>query len=107
MEVALKLIEYFCMYFNFHLYYSRSKGLAVFTSFMDADWAGAKNRKSIEGYITFLENAPISWQSKLQQTVALSPIKSKYMTTNTQDNKGTITLAENPTIHNHTKHIDI
>lgn len=133
MDAALRLIEYLCTYPDYSLYYSRGEGPAIFTSYMDADWGSAQCRKSTGGYINLLGNAPISWQSKLQQTVAISSTEAEYMATKEglkeiiwlrylfanlnypqanptsiyEDNKGTIALAENPTIHNRTKHIDI
>jgi hypothetical protein len=48
--------------------------------FSDADWAGdIITRRSTTGYMIFAAGGPISWQSKLQTTVATSSIESEYM----------------------------
>ena len=47
--------------------------------FTDADWAGDQiTRKSTTGFIVFAAGGPISWQSKLQPTVATSSMQSEY-----------------------------
>jgi hypothetical protein len=47
--------------------------------FTDADWAGDQvTRKSTTGYVVFAAGGPISWQSKLQSTVATSSMQSEY-----------------------------
>ena len=85
-------------------------------------------------YILFLENAPVSWQTKKQPTVATSMTKAEYQalanimkevlwmrsllkelgfpqinspTIIKQDNQLSIALAYNPIYHGRTKHIDI
>lgn len=102
--------------------------------FCDADWAAdPTNRKSTTGYIFYLASSPISWQSRLQPTVALSTVESEYMaltsaaqeaiwirsilkewglkmlmpTTIWCDNQGAIQLTYNPTHHKRTKHIEV
>ena len=47
--------------------------------FVDVDWGGGEDRKSTTGFITLINSAPVSWQSKHQPTVALSSTKAKYM----------------------------
>lgn len=48
--------------------------------FCDADWANdIDDRKSITGYVFVLSGGAISWQSRKQQTVALSTTEAKYM----------------------------
>ena len=48
--------------------------------FADADWAADKDtRRSATGYIFELGGAAISWNSKLQPTVALSTSEAEYM----------------------------
>ncbi len=102
--------------------------------YSDADWAGDPiNRKSTSGYIFYLGNSPISWQSRLQPTVALSTTEAEYIaltaasqeaiwirsllrewgltmnmpTTIWSDNTGAIQITYSPTNHRRTKHIDI
>jgi hypothetical protein len=48
--------------------------------FSDAEWAGDLiTRRSTTGYIIFAAGGPISWQSKLQTTVATSSMESECM----------------------------
>ena len=103
---------------------------------VDADWGtSADNRRSYTGYVFLLAGAAISWQSKKQQSVALSTTEAEYMaiseaakeavylrrfikkmgfdeeinepTTINNDNLGAQQLVRNPVYHARTKHIDI
>ena len=48
--------------------------------YSDSDWAGDReDRKSTSGYVFMLNNGPISWCSRRQQTVALSSTEAEYM----------------------------
>jgi hypothetical protein len=103
-------------------------------AFSDADWAGdILTRRSTTGYIIFAAGGPISWQSKLQTTVATSSMESEYMamyagmqelvwirgvlkelgrpqresTPFLIDSKSAQDLALNPVYHARSKHIDI
>ena len=102
--------------------------------FADADWATDKDtRRSVTGYVFELGGAAITWNSKLQPTVALSTSEAEYMaacaatqeaihlrrllgdlgfpqegpTVILEDNMGCICMSENPVMHRRTKHIDI
>ncbi|UYV66146.1 hypothetical protein LAZ67_4000486 [Cordylochernes scorpioides] len=103
---------------------------------VDADWGGnLADRKSQTGLVFFLARGPIAWESKKQQTVALSSTESEYIalceagkeavylrtlldemgfgellnepTVLKTDNQGAQQLARNPVHHARTKHIDI
>jgi hypothetical protein len=103
------------------------------TGFSDADWAmDAITRRSTTGFIYFL-GGPISWKSTLQKTVALSSTEAEFMALVSEiqeglwlvslltelglkvetpvvlheDNQGCIALANNPSQHGRSKHIDI
>jgi hypothetical protein len=104
----------------------RRYGFPLITS--DAD-----DRKSVGGYVLMLNGGAISWNSKLQTTVAISTMEAEYMamcatmqegvflrqllkdmnfeqtdpTDINEDNTGTISLAKKPVITNKSKHIDI
>lgn len=48
--------------------------------FSDADWAGnVDNRQSVTGYVFMGQGGAICWNSKKQQTVALSTTEAEYM----------------------------
>lgn len=101
--------------------------------YTDADWGGCNvDRKSYTGYAFVVGGAAVSWDSKKQQTVALSSTEAEYMAlseatkdaiymrkllesfginlksvTLKNDNLGAQKLAVNPVYHARTKHIDI
>jgi hypothetical protein len=103
--------------------------------YSDSDWASdVDSRRSTTGYIFMLAGGPISWKSKCQPTVALSSTEAEYMalTATAQeamslrtlcedfgvstkssavliygDNQGALAMAQNPTMHHKSKHIDI
>lgn len=103
-------------------------------AYSDSDWAGDRDsRKSTTGYILYLGNAPITWQSKLQPLVALSSTEAEYLALSTTaqenicikfllrdwgykimmpttiycDNQGAIQLTINHAQHKRTRHIEI
>jgi hypothetical protein len=106
---------------------------AELVGYCDADWGGGPGRRSITGYAFLLAGGAISWQSKMQKTVALSTVEAEYMATTQaakeaiwwrsflaglghdmsratviySDSQGSIALAHNPEHHARTKHIDI
>jgi hypothetical protein len=116
--------------------YSRSETPEL-VGYADSDWGGdVDTRRSTTGYVFHLSNGPVSWQSKLQKTVALSSCEGEYMaasaatqeavwcralldelpigagpakpaTTIYGDNQGCIALAKNDVHHQRTKHIAI
>jgi len=100
---------------------------------VDSDHArDADTRRSVTGYIFFLANGPIVWQSKQQASVALSSMEAEYMSacaatqeamwlrmvltelggivnrpiTLFEDNQACIHLSQNPNDHQRSKHID-
>ena len=103
-------------------------------AYSDADWAGdLDTRRSTTGYVVYAAGGPISWQSKLQSTVAVSKMEAEYMAafgaiqelvwtkgvlsemnfdyvdpmTLHMDSQSAMALAKNPTHHKRSKHIDI
>jgi len=106
--------------------------------YVDADWGGdIGTRRSTTGYIFLYKGTPISWNSKLQRTIALSSCEAEYMAIKEAikeqqyinailselkpilagtaieclniytDSNSAIELAKNPIYHARTKHIDI
>ena len=104
-------------------------------AYSDADWAGDldSRRSTTTGYVVYAAGGPISWQSKLQSTIAVSTMEAEYMAafgaihelswtkgvlselgfdyvdpmTLHMDSQSAMALAENPTNHKRRKHIDI
>jgi hypothetical protein len=110
------------------------KAMVTLYGYSDADWGGDPDtRRSTTGYVFMLAGAIISWNSKLQPTVALSSAEAEYMaacacvqeaiylrqllgdlgyeqeepTIIYEDNQGCIALAQNPIMHKRSKHIAI
>jgi hypothetical protein len=51
-----------------------------FNCYVDASHASdVDTRRSITGYIFFISGGPVSWQSRMQTSVALSSIEAEYM----------------------------
>jgi hypothetical protein len=109
-------------------------GPVKLVGYSDADWAGDPDtRRSTTGYTFTLGRGSVSWESRLQPTVALSSCESEYVAASTatqeavhlrlllselgfpqegptiiyEDNQGTIALSENPMLQKRTKHVDI
>ncbi|KMQ86075.1 gag-pol polyprotein [Lasius niger] len=113
----------------------QAKGHENITGYCDADWANESDtRRSVTGNIFLFQGGPITWQSKLQSTVALSTTEAEYMALSAgcqeamwlralvrdlqpllvssptelyNDNKGAIDLVKNGGYRSRTKHIDI
>ncbi|THH03781.1 hypothetical protein EW145_g6007 [Phellinidium pouzarii] len=101
--------------------------------YTDANWGSNKHRHLITGYVFYLGIGTVSWQSKKQQTTALSSGEAEYMALSaaTQealwlcsvlselghaqvtptviacDNQATIALTSDSILHAQVKHIDI
>jgi hypothetical protein len=128
-----RLLRYINGRKNNGITYKKGKERMNLVGYVDADWGGAEDRKSTTGYLFLLNNAPISWTSKKQQTVALSSTEAEYIalaqatkeaiwlrkllkdlgqeqinpTIIYEDNKSAIALASNSSHHQRTKHIDV
>ena len=54
--------------------------LSVFKCYVDASFAADLNtRRSTTGYVFKIAGGPVSWQSRMQTSVALSSMESEYM----------------------------
>ena len=103
-------------------------------AYSDADWASDVNtRRSTTGFVVYLGNNPISWQSKKQSSVSRSSTEAEYRAlANTAadlawvrqvlldlkiflpqpptihcDNLSALALSSNPVYHSRIKHLDI
>ncbi|GME82246.1 unnamed protein product [[Candida] boidinii] len=133
MKAAKQVLRYVSGTLDFGLTYRHTGSFQLF-GFCDADWANDKvDRTSNTGYVFKLSDAPISWRSKKQATVAQSSTEAEYLalgdavrellwlrqllqqlpvhTTGNpilyEDNNGCILLAAHPVFHSRTKHIDV
>jgi hypothetical protein len=108
----------------------------IFEGYSDADWAGCSmDRKSFTGYVFLLAGSPIEWESRKQQSVALSSMEAEYVSMSSAakevvymrnliseigfpeivknptmlhvDNLSAIQFLKNPVYHAKSKHIDI
>jgi hypothetical protein len=130
-DAAKRILRYLNGTRNFGLLYT--KGNNELVGYSDSNYAGdQETRKSTTGYVFQMGNNTITWNSKRQQTVALSTCEAEYMalnhtvcegiwirkllkelgivqpiTTIYEDNQGCIALAKNPVQHHRTKHIDV
>ena len=102
-------------------------------AYTDSDWAGDKDdRRSISGFILFLNGVPILWRSKSQRVVALSSAEAEFMAASEAikevifvvqvllflgievempvkirvDNMGAIFMSKNVTSTSRTRHMD-
>ena len=103
-------------------------------AYCDSDFAGdSDGRKSISGFVIYMNGMPISWRSKGQKSVSLSSTEAEYMAISevamellfvhgvmkflgmdqelpmivNVDNVGAIYLSQSATTSNRTKHIDV
>jgi hypothetical protein len=105
-------------------------------AYSDSDWGSdSDERKSVTGYVLLLQGGAISWNSRRQQTIALSTTEAEYMalssttqevlwlrelnmelnqdnniqeaTTIFCDNRSAVHLATTSSYHPRSKHIDI
>ena len=111
-----------------------SGGSRSLITYCDSDYAGDINtRKSTNGFVIAINNAPISWNSELQKSVSLSTTEAEYVAISNSakeliwirhilndlqhpesqpslirsDNQSAISLLRNPVFHKRTKHIDV
>jgi hypothetical protein len=134
-EEHLTKALYICKYLAGMTDYSLQYGLKQegLYAYADADWASdLESRRSTTGYLVLLSGTAISWNSRVQKTIALSSTEAEYMSLSDTcrqlvwmrsflkelgmpvnaiplcgDNQGAIFNASNPVQEKRTKHIDI
>lgn len=120
---------------NLGLYYGKDyKDEVTLEAYADADFAADyRDRKSRTGYIIFLNNCPIIWQSRKQRSVSTSTTEAEYMAASDaaqdliwinqlleetnlsgkvkctlhMDNTAALNISKNPVNHGRSKHIDV
>jgi hypothetical protein len=127
-----RIMRYLVYTPKFGLWYPKGSTFDLI-GYSDADWAGCKiDRKSTSRTCQFLGRSLVSWDSKKQNSVALSTAKAKYIAAGhccaqllwmrqtirdygyklnkvplLCDNESVIRMADNLVEHSRTKHIDI
>lgn len=130
-EAAKRVLRYLKETCDLGIVFRRSD--VVPTIYTDADWGGCSiDRKSYTGFVLVVGGGAVSWESRKQQTVALSSTEAEYMALSEatkeaiymtrllkdigvnlknivlkSDSLGAQKLAANPIHHARTKHIDI
>ena len=129
-----RVLRYLKGTINMKLTYKKNEDKNIF-GYCDADWANdIEDRRSCTGYIFMFQGAAISWNSKKQQTIALSCTEAEYMSLSSAvqealwlkqlqeefwpnlkgihtilycDNQSAISLSGNSMYHARSKHIDV
>ncbi|CAL4187015.1 unnamed protein product, partial [Meganyctiphanes norvegica] len=135
MKLALGVLRYLKTHLHYELKYVKCQDGLNVIGYSDSDFAQDSDRKSRSGYCFKLNksSALISWRSAKQSLVADSTCESEYLALNETlkealflrqlfadvtkqpmervtiyaDNLGSISLAQHPSFHRRTKHIDI
>ena len=77
-SVVKRILRYLKGTSSFGLHLTRGSLLSLH-GFTDADWAESiDDRKSMGGYIVFLDTTPISWKFSKQRIVARSSTETEY-----------------------------
>jgi len=79
LQKALHIVKYVNSTLDMCIHY-QGKSQRGFEAYSDSDWANnPEDRKSITGYFISLAKGPVSWVSRKQKSVALSPTEAEYM----------------------------
>ncbi|KAM1385101.1 hypothetical protein PS2_031262 [Malus domestica] len=130
--VVKRILRYLKGTMQYGIVYSAATN-PILNAFSDSDWAADLNtRRSVTGYLVFLGNNPISWQSKKQSSISRSSTEAEYKAlAHTAadlawiravlkdlalfmpsppvihcDNLSAIALSANPVFHSRIKHLD-
>lgn len=129
---AKRILRYLHGTIDHGLVFTCSKNLNL-VSYADADWANdPSDRKSYTGYVIKLGNNSVNWESRKQQTVALSSTEAEYIAMSDtcrdimfirqfvyevigkylnckiyNDNQSALKLLNSKECHRRTKHIDV
>lgn len=133
MKAVTRILHYLKSSPGKGLFFAKNGNLGV-EGYTDADWAGDKSDgKSTSGYFTFVGGNLVTWRSKKQKLVALSSAESEFRgmvhgvcellwikrimrDLNFEvkesmrlhcDNQAAVKIANNPVLHDRTKHVEI
>lgn len=127
-----RIIRYLLGKVSLGLWYPKNS-LCDLVGYSDSDFAGSKtDRKSTSGTCQFIGSALVSWNSKKQNSVALSTAEAEYISASSCcaqilwmkhqlsdygivldhipikcDNTSAISISKNLVLHSRTKHIEI
>jgi len=130
-QIAKGVLRYVAGTTDHGIIFGRSANALV--GFCDADFAGdIDTRRSTTGYVFLLHGGAVSWNSRLQPTVAVSTVEAEYMSAAAAvkealwlrvllaelgvvvqpirvhcDNQGAIKLLKHPIASQRSKHIDV
>ena len=137
LNAGKRILRYLQGTSEYGLQYKRNRnenGKITISAYSDSDWGGdSEDRKSTTGYVVFINDNLVSWNTKKQATVALSTAEAelmaaaevikevlwmKYILNELMyevslpinifiDNQSTIKIIQNDVEHDRTKHIDI
>jgi len=138
MRAAKRVLRYLSGCVEYGLRYKNDESVygngVEITAYCDADWGGDKtDRKSTTGYCVYMNNNLITWDTKKQQTVALSTAEAELMAIVEAvkevkwvgmlvsemgyqvrkpilihtDNQSAMNITKHDTEHGRTKHVDI
>ena len=108
-----RVLRYLKGSMNLKLVYKKSNYHHILSGYVDSDWGGDErtDRKSTTGFVFKLfERCTISWNTKRQASVAASSTEAEYMALFEAVKEGLwlrLSIANNPTSHKRSKHIDI
>ncbi|KAM1893121.1 hypothetical protein ACFX14_036209 [Malus domestica] len=81
LKTAKRILRYLKGTINFGLFYSSSDNYKL-VGYIDSDWVGDFNdRKSITGFVFFMEDTSFTWMSKKQLIVTLFTCEAEYVAT--------------------------
>src|SRR6185437_1047209 len=137
LNAGKRILRYLHGTSEYGLQYNRNRnedGKITISAYSDSEWGGdLEDRKSTTGYVVFINDNLVSWNTKKQATVALSTAEAelmaaaevikevlwmKYILNELMyevslpikifiDNQSTIRIIQNDIEHDRTKHIDI
>ncbi|XP_042446409.1 secreted RxLR effector protein 161-like [Zingiber officinale] len=133
LKIAKRILRYIKGTINYGILYAFLDDFKLI-GYYDCDWAGdIDSRKSTAGFIFYMENSSLTWNSKKQPIVTLSTCEVAYVAATScichavwlrsllkelnlsqedlteiyVDNISAIALTKNPVFHERSKHIDI